>query len=197
MMRTAATRLDGPLIIEPTVHPDARGFFLETFRLDALAKVGIRETFVQDNHSRSVRGTVRGLHFQVGAGQAKLIRVARGEVWDVFVDLRASSPTVGQWDAVTLDDVKHLALYLPVGFAHGFCTVSDVADVMYRVSSYYDPELERGLAWDDPDLGIPWPAPAPLLSDRDRNNQGLRKVLHDLESLRRFGAMDDPTASAH
>jgi dTDP-4-dehydrorhamnose 3,5-epimerase len=182
-MRTSATRFSGPLILEPTVHSDERGFFLETFRLDALPKVGIHETFVQDNHSRSVRGTVRGLHFQVGEGQAKLVRVARGEIWDVFVDLRAASPTVGQWEAVTLDDVQHRALYIPVGFAHGFCTMSDVADVLYRVSSYYDPKLERGLAWDDPDLAIPWPASTPLLSDRDRSNPTLSKVLSDLIPL--------------
>jgi dTDP-4-dehydrorhamnose 3,5-epimerase len=172
--------LSGPLILEPAVHRDARGFFLETFRLDALPKLGIHETFVQDNHSRSVRGTVRGLHFQVGEGQAKLIRVARGAIWDVFVDLRTSSATVGRWGAVALNDVDHRALYLPVGFAHGFCVVSDVADVLYRVSSYYDPELERGLAWDDPALAIPWPAPIPVLSDRDRGNPGLREVLSDL-----------------
>jgi dTDP-4-dehydrorhamnose 3,5-epimerase len=172
--------LSGPLVLEPAVHRDARGFFLETFRLDALPKLGIHEMFVQDNHSRSVRGTVRGLHFQVGEGQAKLIRVARGAIWDVFVDLRASSATVGRWGAVALNDVDHRALYLPVGFAHGFCVVSDVADVLYRVSSYYDPELERGLAWDDPALAIPWPAPIPVLSDRDRGNPGLREVLSDL-----------------
>jgi dTDP-4-dehydrorhamnose 3,5-epimerase len=180
MMRTLATRLSGPLILEPTVHSDARGFFLETFRLDALPKVGIHETFVQENHSRSVRGTVRGLHFQVGEGQAKLVRVARGEIWDVFVDLRSASQTLGRWEGVALDDVHHRALYLPVGFAHGFCVVSDVADVLYRVSSYYDPDLERGLAWDDPDLAISWPASTAVLSDRDRSNPGLQNVLSDL-----------------
>lgn len=175
-MRIMATRLDGPVLLEPTVHPDERGFFLETARADQLEAAGIRDRWVQDNHSRSVRGTLRGLHFQVGEGQAKIVRVARGEIWDVVVDLRDASPTFGQWEGFTLDDVEHHALYVPVGFAHGFCVLSDVADVLYRVSSYYTPERERGLAWDDPDVNIAWPVTDPVLSARDRKNARLRDL---------------------
>jgi len=172
-MRVATTRLEGLLLVEPDVFSDERGFFLETFSSPALAAEGISTGFVQDNHSRSVRDTIRGLHYQVGAGQAKLVRVARGRIWDVAVDIRRDSPTFGSWEAVELDDVEHRQVYVPVGFAHGFCVLSDVADVCYKVSSVYDAELERGLLWNDPAIGISWPVSLPLLSERDRHNPSL------------------------
>jgi dTDP-4-dehydrorhamnose 3,5-epimerase len=146
------------VLIEPTVHPDSRGFFQETYRRDAYAELGVDVELVQDNHSRSTRGVVRGMHFQIGAGQAKLVRCARGSIVDVIVDIRRASPTFGEWEAFELDDERLLALFVPVGFAHGFCVTSDVADVVYKCSSYYDGELERGIRYDDPDVGIAWPA---------------------------------------
>jgi dTDP-4-dehydrorhamnose 3,5-epimerase len=164
------TRLTGPLLIEPRVFADDRGFFLETYSRTPYRELGVDVEFVQDNHSRSVRNTIRGLHFQTGAGQAKLVRAARGRVWDVVVDIRSESPTFGKWEAFELDDITHHQVFVPVGFAHGFCVTSDVADVCYRVSAPYDPALERGVAWDDPEIGIPWPAETPLLSERDRQN---------------------------
>ncbi len=164
------TPLPGVLLLEPKVFRDDRGFFLETFRKETLARLGVDAELVQDNHSRSVRGTIRALHFQVPPGQAKLVRCARGSVWDVAVDLRRSSPTFGAWWACDLDDVDHRQVWIPAGFAHGFCVTSDEADVVYRCSRTYDPDLERGIAWDSPELGIPWPADAPLLSGRDRAN---------------------------
>ena len=167
-MRTEPMRLAGPLLLTPEVHGDERGFFLETYREADLPGLGIPDHFVQENHSRSRRGTIRGLHYQVGPGQAKLVRVARGEIWDVVVDVRPGSATVGQWEAVTLDDVTHRMLYVPVGFAHGFCVTSEVADVIYLVSAYYDQARERGIAWNDHNLRIPWPTQTPTLSDRDR-----------------------------
>ena len=176
-MRAAPLQIPGPLLLEPEVHGDERGFFVETYREADLPGLGIPDHFVQENHSRSRRDTVRGLHFQAGPGQAKLVRAARGEIWDVVVDLRPGSATMGQWTAVTLDDVAHRMLYVPTGFVHGFCVVSDVADVIYLVGTYYDATLERAIAWDDPDLAIPWPAGEPILSDRDRRNARLRDVV--------------------
>src|SRR5688572_22242740 len=148
-MRAVPTELDGLVVIEPVVHRDARGFFVETFRAEALEALGVRETWVQDNHSRSARGVLRGMHFSVGEGQAKLVRCVRGRILDVAVDIRRGSPTYGRWQAVELDDESHRMVYLPVGFAHGFVVLSDVADVAYRCSNYYDPAVERGFAWDD------------------------------------------------
>jgi dTDP-4-dehydrorhamnose 3,5-epimerase len=172
--------LAGVLVIEPTVHADERGFFVETYRRSELAEAGVEADFVQENHSRSGRGTIRGLHFSAQPGQAKLVRAARGRIWDVAVDLRRSSPTFGEHVALELDDVTHRQVYIPAGFAHGFCVLSDVADVCYRVDAYYDATLERGLAWDDPTLGIPWPADQPTLSDRDRSNPRLDELPAEL-----------------
>jgi dTDP-4-dehydrorhamnose 3,5-epimerase len=180
VIRVVPSRLAGLVLLEPEVHGDARGFLVETYRRDALAEIGIDAEFAQDNHSRSGRGTLRGLHFQVGDGQAKLIRVARGSVLDVVVDVRRSSPTFGQHEAVELDDVLHRQLYVPVGFAHGFAVLSEVADVCYRLDAYYDPGAERGIAWDDPDLGIAWPEGEPTLSPRDRANPRLREIADQL-----------------
>jgi dTDP-4-dehydrorhamnose 3,5-epimerase len=162
------TRLDGLVLIEPTVHPDSRGFFQETYRRNAYAELGVDVELVQDNHSRSTRGVVRGMHFQVGNGQAKLIRCARGAILDVAVDIRRNSPTFGEWEAFELDDENHRQLFVPVGFAHGFCVTSEIADVVYKCSSYYDGELERGIRFDDPEIGIEWPAGLALTpSERD------------------------------
>jgi dTDP-4-dehydrorhamnose 3,5-epimerase len=180
MMGPRPVRLAGLVLLEPHIHPDERGFFLETYSRSRYAELGVTEEFVQDNHSRSGRGTLRGLHFQSEPGQAKLIRVARGSIWDVVVDLRRSSSTFGQWEAFELDDVEHRQLYVPVGFAHGFCVLSDVADVSYKVSSYYDPDNERGLAWDDTAIGIAWPIQDPIVSRRDRTNPRLSEALESL-----------------
>ena len=171
-----ATRLNGLILVEPTVHRDHRGFFAETFSERAWMEIGVAVHFVQDNHSRSAFGTVRGLHFQSGAGQPKLVRVARGRVWDVVVDIRRGSPTFGEWESFELDDQRNLQLFIPVGFAHGFCVLSDVADFVYKVGSYYDPDAERGIAWDDPALAIPWPVPDPIVSARDQQNPTLRDI---------------------
>ena len=176
------TKLDGLVLLQPRVHGDDRGFFVETFLRDEYRDAGIDVEFVQDNHSRSGRGTLRGLHFQRSPGQAKLVRAARGSIWDVVVDIRPGSPTVGQYEAFELDDVDHRQLFVPIGFAHGFCVLSDEADVTYKVSSLYDAAEERGIAWDDPAIGIKWPMEAPILSDRDRANPSLDDVLSDLRS---------------
>ena len=172
-MKTLPARLDGVVVLEPDVHGDDRGFFLETFRSEDWSRAGITATFVQDNHSRSRRGIVRGLHFQLGAGQAKLVRVARGTILDVVVDIRRSSPTFGEHEAFELDDVRHRQIFVPVGFAHGFAVLSDEADVVYKVTSYYAPESEAGIAWDDPSLAIDWRVDQPTVSDRDRSNPNL------------------------
>lgn len=168
MMRVVESRLRGPLLIEPQVRLDERGFFVETFSRERYEAAGITVDFVQDNHSRSRSGTLRGLHYQRAPGQAKLVRSARGRIHDVVVDIRRSSPTFGQHESFELDDVHHRQLYIPVGFAHGFCALSTEVDVVYRVSSYYDPALEVGIAWDDPDVRVDWPVDAPLVSERDR-----------------------------
>ena len=173
--------MNGPFLIEPTVHGDERGFFLESYRRSRLAELGVDHDFVQDNHSRSARGVVRGMHFAVGQGQAKLVRCARGSIFDVVVDLRRSSPTYGRWQGFELDDREHHQLYVPVGFAHGFCVTSEVADVAYKCSTYYDPEVERTIAYDDPDIGIEWPAGLELrVSERDGQAPRLEDVAPEL-----------------
>jgi dTDP-4-dehydrorhamnose 3,5-epimerase len=175
------TRLEGPVLLEGRVLRDARGFFLETYREDCLEQMGIRERWVQDNHSRSTIGVVRGLHFQLGRGQAKLVRCARGAVWDVVVDLRRGSPTYAEWEATELSEQNARQLYVPVGFAHGFCVLSPEADVIYKCSTYYAPELERSVAHDDPELGIRWPQGLELaLSERDASAPRLSEVADEL-----------------
>jgi dTDP-4-dehydrorhamnose 3,5-epimerase len=174
------TRLDGPILLESRVIGDERGFFCETFRADAYAALGVEVGFVQDNHSRSTRGVLRGMHFAVGAGQAKLVRVARGAIFDVVVDLRRGSPTFGEWEGHDLDDVHGRQLFVPVGFAHGFVVRSEVADVVYKCSAYYDGALERTLSYSDPAIGIEWPADEPLVSARDREAPLLAEIADDL-----------------
>jgi len=178
-MRVIETTLPGVLIVEPDVFEDSRGFFFESYSLQKYAEHGIADAFVQDNHSLSVRGTLRGLHYQAEPGQAKLVRVARGSVFDVAVDIRWGSPTFGKWVGVELSADNKRQLYIPVGFAHGFCVTSEVAEFLYKCSSYYAPDLERGIAWDDPALAIAWPADAPILSDRDRRHPRLAEAARD------------------
>jgi dTDP-4-dehydrorhamnose 3,5-epimerase len=175
-MRVLPTELSGLLLIEPTVHGDERGFFQETYRQSVYAELGIDAEFVQDNHSRSRRGVLRGMHFQ--PGMDKLVRCARGAILDVAVDVRPDSPTFGRWEAVRLDDETHHQLFCPDGFAHGFCVLSEVADVLYRCSSYYDPTTERGFAYHDPEVGIAWPEDVELLvSARDAAALPLRAAV--------------------
>jgi len=166
-MHKLPINLRGPVLLAPAVHGDARGFFVESFREGLLPELGVPEHFVQDNHSRSRYGTVRGMHYQ--AGQAKLVRCVRGAILDVVVDIRLGSPQFGRWEAYRLDDSEHHQLYCPNGFAHGFCVLSDLADVVYKVSSYYDQTLEGGFAYDDSEVGIQWPSETELVvSERDR-----------------------------
>jgi dTDP-4-dehydrorhamnose 3,5-epimerase len=179
-----ARRLDTELpdiaLIEPEVHGDERGFLVETYREGAWRELGVDSEFVQENHSRSGRGILRGLHFQTSPGQAKLVRCLRGRIFDAVVDLRSDSPTFRRWEGHELDDERHRQLYVPVGFAHGFCVLSETADVAYKLSSFYDPETEAGIAWDDPEIGIEWPLIDPVLSERDRTAPGLAEVEGEL-----------------
>jgi dTDP-4-dehydrorhamnose 3,5-epimerase len=167
------------LIFEPTVHRDERGFFLESWREDWLASRGVTARFVQDNHSHSRRGTLRGLHYQLGTPQGKLVRVVSGEVWDVAVDLRRSSPTFGKWDHVGLTADNQKQLWIPPGFAHGFYVLSESADLVYKCTEFYAPAQDRSLKWDDPDIAIRWPLISgcpPLLSKKDATAPGLRNA---------------------
>jgi dTDP-4-dehydrorhamnose 3,5-epimerase len=167
-MDVVELKLQGLLLIRPRVFGDSRGSFVETYREERYRAAGIDCHFVQDNHSRSVEGTLRGLHYQSTPGQAKLVRCARGRIFDVVVDIRPNSPTFGQWDGVYLDDEAHHQIFAPIGFAHGFCAMSPFADVIYKVSSPYDESSECSIAFDDPTLQIPWPISEPILSARDR-----------------------------
>ena len=180
-MQALETSLDGLVLLEPAVHGDARGFFMETFRADAARDLGVPTEYVQDNHSRSRQGTLRGIHFQTHPGQGKLVRVARGRVFDVAVDLRRGSPTFGQWEGVELDDESGAMLYIPVGFGHGFLVLSEVADFVYKCTNYYDPATEAGIRFDDPDVGVRWPDEVELLySERDATAPTLADVADSL-----------------
>ena len=176
------TRIDGVGLIQAQQIADERGFFVETYRRTDLAEIGVAEEMVQDNHSRSKHGMVRGMHFQVGPGAAKLVRCGRGHIFDVVVDIRRGSPTFGEWEAFDLTDDNGRILYCPIGFAHGFCVVSDVADVFYKQSNYYSGDHERGFKYDDPDVGIEWPLPVSELipSERDANAPTLAEVADSL-----------------
>jgi dTDP-4-dehydrorhamnose 3,5-epimerase len=180
MAKRLETQLDGVVLIEPEVHGDERGFLVETFRDDAWRELGAGVGFVQENHSRSGRDILRGLHFQTEPGQAKLVRCLRGRIWDVAVDLRRDSPTYRRWEGYELDDELHRQLLVPVGFGHGFCVLSELADVAYKLSSYYDPATEAGIAWDDPDVGVEWPVSDPALSERDRTAPRLAEIAERL-----------------
>lgn len=169
-MNVIKTKLKDCVIIEPKVFGDERGFFLETFQSERYAELaGITLPFVQDNHSRSSKGVLRGLHFQKTKSQGKLVRVVRGEVYDVAVDIRQGSPTYGQWEAVILSEENKTQFWVPPGFAHGFVVLSDTADFEYKCTDYYDPSDEGSLLWNDPDLNLPWPIDNPKLSEKDAN----------------------------
>ena len=169
-MRLIDTTIAEVKLIEPEVHGDHRGFFLESYHRQRLAELGIERDFVQDNHSRSRAGVLRGLHYQLGRPQAKLVRATRGRVFDVVVDLRRGSPSFGRWVGAELTEDNHLMLFSPEGFGHGFIVLSEVAEFQYKCSDYYAPDEERGIRWDDPTIAIDWPLDdtGPVLSDRDR-----------------------------
>ncbi len=174
-MERIPTRLEGPVLLEPVIHGDERGFFMETYRAATLAGLGIHDEWVQDNHSRSRRGIVRGMHLQ--PGMAKLVRCARGAILDVLVDARPGSATFGEWEGFELSDRNGRVLYAPDGFGHGFCVLSEEADVVYKCSTYYDAAAERGFAYDDPAVGIEWPADLELTaSARDAGAPPLSAV---------------------
>jgi dTDP-4-dehydrorhamnose 3,5-epimerase len=175
-MRFCPTDLPDVILVEPDVHRDARGFFLETFHARKYADGGIPGPFVQDNHSRSVKGTLRGLHAQRQCPQGKLVRAVEGEMFDVAVDIRPSSPTFGRWVGVRLSGENFRQLYIPPGFAHGFCVLSDVVHVEYKCTDFYRPEDEIGVAWDDPEIGIAWPVTEPVISAKDRALPRLRDL---------------------
>ena len=180
-MRRLETRLDGLVHLQPDVHGDARGFFVESYRANVWAEHGVNDSFVQDNHSRSRQGVLRGMHFSTGEGQAKLVRCARGRILDVAVDLRRASPTYGEWESFELDDEHGRQLYVPIGFAHGFCVLTEIADVTYKCSTYYDGAIERGFAYDDEEVGIAWPQDMALLvSERDMHAPSLREIAAQL-----------------
>jgi dTDP-4-dehydrorhamnose 3,5-epimerase len=172
--------MQGLALLEPVVHGDERGFFVEAYRHEWQPVAG--ETFVQDNHSRSGRGVLRGMHFQLGDGVGKLVRCARGSIFDVAVDLRRDSPTYGEWEGYELSEENMRELWVPVGFAHGFCVLSELADVLYKQTGYYDPELDRGIAWNDPEVGIEWPidTAALTISERDANAPRLGEIAGEL-----------------
>ena len=190
-MKIIETPLPGVVVIEPKVFGDKRGFFLETFRQDVLQQAGINETFVQDNHSRSSQGVLRGLHYQLTQTQGKLVRVTSGAVYDVAVDVREGSPTFGQWYGTELNEETMRMMYVPPGYAHGFVVLSESADFLYKCTDYYHPESEQGIAWDDPDIGIEWPitnltSEIPL-SEKDKNNVLLKDQSTDkLPSYEKF-----------
>jgi len=166
-MKVRKAPIDGLLIIEPKVLQDSRGMFYEVYSASRYEEHGIPACFVQDNHSVSGKGVLRGLHYQINPGQGKLVRVTRGEVFDVAVDIRKESSTYGKWWGLSLSETNNLQLYIPVGFAHGFCVLSESAELLYKCSDYYSPENERGIIWNDPDLAIDWPVENPILSEKD------------------------------
>ncbi len=182
-MRVVQTALAGVLAVEPDVHADARGFFLETYHAEKYRALGVPGPFVQDNHSRSLFGTIRGLHLQVRRPQGKLVRAIQGEILDVAVDVRRGSPNFGRWVAVRLSADSFRQCYVPPGFAHGFSVLSPTAEVEYKCTDFYDPTDELGIAWNDPALGIRWELDHPILSDRDRGHSPLSAVF---ERLPRF-----------
>ncbi|MCF8070279.1 MAG: dTDP-4-dehydrorhamnose 3,5-epimerase [Desulfobacterales bacterium] len=169
-MKILPTTIDGPLIIEPDVYGDHRGYFMETYRQERLRPLGIDTSFIQDNLSFSVKNTLRGLHYQIKKPQAKLVQVVTGEVYDVAVDIRQNSPTFGQWVGALLSEENKRQFYVPEGFAHGFCVMSESAHFVYKCSNYYNPQDEGGIMWSDPDIGIEWPVKNPVISEKDLHN---------------------------
>lgn len=177
-MQTKSAPLNGLIIIEPAVYKDSRGYFYEGFQKNRYAELGIPD-LLQDNVSRSSKHVIRGLHYQLPHAQGKLVGVTHGSVWDVVVDLRKSSPTFRQWYGITLNDENHIQMYIPPGFAHGFCVLSDVADFYYKCSEFYSPGNEHGVAWNDPALQIPWPTDNPILSPKDEIYLPLNEIPND------------------
>jgi dTDP-4-dehydrorhamnose 3,5-epimerase len=175
-MKVLQTALEGVLIIEPDVFRDERGYFIETFHRKRYQQGGVDAEFVQDNLSFSSKGIIRGLHYQFPQAQAKLVQVIKGEVFDVTVDIRRGSPTFGKWISVVISDEDKRQIYIPEGFAHGFCVLSDTAFIEYKCSDFYAPESEGGILWSDPDLGIDWPVKQPVLSDKDSNYLCLKDI---------------------
>ncbi len=188
-MNVLETKLPGVLIIEPDVFGDARGYFMETWQRDRYAQAGLPIHFVQDNLSFSTRGVLRGLHFQNPNSQGKLVFVLQGEVFDVAVDIRAGSPTFGQWVGVTLSSENKRQLYIPEGFAHGFCVTSDTALFAYKCTDFYNPAAEGGIIWNDPDIGIDWPVKRPVLSEKDSVYRRLKNISR--ERLPRYGVRSE------
>jgi len=180
-MKIEQTKLSGVVIIEPTVYTDQRGYFFECYHFKKFAAAGIDVQFVQDNQSKSARNTVRGLHYQINPGQGKLIRVVSGEIFDVAVDIRWDSPTFSQWVGVRLSADNKKQFFIPVGFAHGFCVVSDVAEVHYKCTDYYSPSDERGIIWNDPQVAIEWPVEQPILSARDQQLPAFNQIERDFD----------------
>lgn len=174
------TEMEGLILYEVSAKEDPRGFLSESWRKDLMTELGIDYEFVQENHSRSIKGTLRGIHFQTEPGQAKLVRCARGTILDVAVDLRRGSPTYRQWEGFELSDTNRRQLLVPIGFGHAFCVLSDEADVIYKLSTYYDPATESGIAWNDPEVDIDWPAMTRLVSDRDSIAPTLSEIADDL-----------------
>jgi dTDP-4-dehydrorhamnose 3,5-epimerase len=179
-MQVIKTNIDGPVIIEPDVYADKRGFFLEVWQKEKYVQLGITAYFVQDNHSRSTKGTLRGLHAQLEKPQAKLVRALTGRILDVAVDARIGSPTFGKYISVELSDTNHRQLFIPRGFLHGFCVISETADLEYKCDNFYDSSSEITIAYNDPDIGINWPLDAPLLSEKDANGELLKNCLDKL-----------------
>lgn len=179
-MNVIETNLPGVVVLEPKVFGDQRGFFVETFRETTLRAAGINETFVQDNHSRSSKGVLRGLHYQLVNPQGKLVRVSRGKIFDVVVDVRKDSPTFGQWFGTVLDDESLRMVYLPPGFAHGFVALSEVVDFIYKCTNYYHAESEQCIAWNDPDIGIDWTISDVSLSAKDQTALNLSQLPAEL-----------------
>lgn len=179
-MKVVPTQLDEVLLLEPRIFRDERGFFLETFNAGQVAGTALAVEFVQDNHSRSAAGVVRGLHYQLENPQGKLVHVARGRIFDVAVDIRRGSPSFGRWTGVELNDENLLSLWIPAGFAHGFCVLSDIADVIYKCTAVYDQSDDRGVAWNDPSIGIEWPGSGHVVSEKDARWQGLSADRADL-----------------
>lgn len=175
-MNVIATDLPGVLIVEPQVFPDARGFFVETYNKEKYMTAGLKLEFVQDNLSFSSRGVLRGLHYQNPHAQGKLVYVLQGEVWDVAVDIRRDSPQFGQWTAVTLSSDNKKQFYIPPGFAHGFCVLSETALFAYKCTDLYHPECDAGVRWNDPDIGIAWPVADPILSEKDKRQPLLKDI---------------------
>ena len=175
-MKVQQTALPGVLILEPTLFEDERGFFAETYHRARYCEAGIDLEFVQDNYSRSCYGTLRGMHYQIQCAQGKLVQALRGEVFDVAVDLRRDSTHFGRWVGMNLSEANHLQMYIPPGFAHGFCALSPSADVLYKCTDYYRPQYECTLAWDDPDVNIYWPIRQAILSKKDRSGLKLHEA---------------------